>query len=130
MNKVFILEDSQATSRKETTRTREKGVFNSIVEGWGLAVGKWAYVSHKEWLKVLGDRVSSMKPLSIKNGPRYSLKALGYDCVAINLSGPELERVAESEDRNISDNPSGFGDNSDIGVNDRVYEITKSVEVK
>ena len=101
-----------------------------MVEGWNLAIGQFAYVSHKEWLKTLGDKVADMKPLSIKNGPRYSLRPLGYDCVAINLSGEELARVAESEDRDISELPSGFGDNGDLGVNDRIYEISKSEEVK
>ena len=87
-------------SFKKTSRTRDKGVFSSAIEALKLAVGEFAFVSHKEW------RASVDKEITVasdKNGPRYTLKRLGYDCVAGNLSGLDLEAVAEAEGRDLSD---------------------------
>ena len=100
-------------SFKKTTRTREKGVFSQAIESLKLAVGEFAFVSHKEWrASIEGDITTA----SDKNGPRYTLKRLGFDCVAGNLSGPDLEAVAESEERELTE--------SDI-----IYSITPSPKV-
>ena len=107
---------SVGVSFKKTSRTREKGVFRQAIDGLKLAVGEFAFVSHKEWLDSLTPEVrENLTAGSNKNGPRYSLSK-DYDCVAGNLSGSDLEAVAESEERELSD--------SDI-----IYSITPKPKI-
>ena len=108
-----------ASSAKVLTRSREKSAFIKAVLALGLEVGQYANVSKKEWLDNGGDKQSLA---SQKNGPRYTLKNLttpdypnGIDCKAVNLSGEDLEAVAESENR-------------ELGESDVIYAMTKRKE--
>lgn len=81
-------------SAKTITRSREKSAFiTEVIEA--LKSGGYVYVSHKTWLKSLGDK--QITQASQKNGPRYTLKTYGVDCKAVVLSGEDLEQVADSE---------------------------------
>ena len=105
---------SVGVSFKKTSRTREKGVFSQAIENLKLAVGEFAFVSHKEWrASIEGD----ITVASDKNGPRYTLKRLGFDCVAGSLSGSDLEGVAEREERDLTDT-------------DIIYSITPTPKVQ
>ena len=113
-----ILRGGGLVSFKKSTRTREKGVFSQAIEDLKLAIGEFAFVSHKQWLDSLSAEVrENLTPASNKNGPRYTLKNLkpnGYTCIAGTLSGDDLDAVAESEDRELSEN-------------DIIYSITPTV---
>lgn len=108
-------------SEKTINRTREKSQFNSEVEKLGLKVGEFAYVSHLAWLESLGDKAKlpkeqgGMSKGSLNNGPRYSLKRNGFDCVAVLLSGKDLKAVADSEGRELKET-------------DIIYSITPTPE--
>ena len=124
MDSRLILEgilDTQSVSFKKNTRTREKGVFSSFIEGLNIPMGKFFHVSHKEWLASLSPEVrDNLTPASKKNGPRYTLKNLkpnGYTCVAGSLSGSDLEVVAEREERDLTDT-------------DTIYSITPTPKVQ
>ena len=100
--------DGQFVSAKTITRSREKSVFVQEVEE-ALQGGGFVYVSHKAWL----DRVGEVSKATAKNGPRYTLKRLGYDVKAVTLSGEDLEQVSDSEDRVLTEQ-------------DVIYAITKA----
>lgn len=89
---------NQLVSAKTITRSREKSAFVKEVEE-ALQNGGFVYVSHQEWLNKVGE----VSKATEKNGPRYTLKRLGYDCKAITLSGKDLDAVADAEGRDLSE---------------------------
>lgn len=93
------------SSYKRSAKTREKSPFIAEIcqAVDSLPEGQAVFISKDAWLDSLGDKVATMSPGSLKNGPRYTLARLGYEALEGNLSGEELSAQAEAEDRELSD---------------------------